>query len=420
MISFKKSQKGQAIVLIALAIVGLLGITALAIDAGNGFADERHAQLAADNAALAGALAKANETSASYAAQLITARNGFDAGTMTLPDQVEIFDGAAGGPFTNCKDVAIDPVDHSDPDDSLAQYVQVKIHSHVNTYFGPIVGINKVAYCVYAIARAEPSKWDSDLMGQAIAAMDCHIKDAITIGNNNEVIVIGGGIFSNSDHMAESLLVKSGESIGFPKPGLTAVGKITAPSDFEQHEGVEQLPCEYPEEALPPAVPDACTASYNTFPPHASDENVNVNVDPVEIKPGVYCISKTFNNPNMTGEDVTFVLLPGAGVSWSGNPDYVHLKAPSDPLNPWNGILIYAPPDNHDDLVFNGSASMEIIGSILAPGADIKMTGTFAGSSVSQWIGRTVEFGGTFEGTITYNDSVEHKYVVPPHVQLTK
>lgn len=49
------SENGQAAVLLALAFVGLLAFTALAIDGGNAFLVRRNAQNAADSAALGGA-----------------------------------------------------------------------------------------------------------------------------------------------------------------------------------------------------------------------------------------------------------------------------------------------------------------------------------------------------------------------------
>ena len=45
------SERGQAIVLIAAAIVALIAITGLAVDGGLAFADRRQAQNAADSAA---------------------------------------------------------------------------------------------------------------------------------------------------------------------------------------------------------------------------------------------------------------------------------------------------------------------------------------------------------------------------------
>jgi Flp pilus assembly protein TadG len=53
------TQRGQALILIALAGIALFGIAGLAIDGSAKFSDRRHAQNAADTAALAGALALA-------------------------------------------------------------------------------------------------------------------------------------------------------------------------------------------------------------------------------------------------------------------------------------------------------------------------------------------------------------------------
>ena len=51
--SVKQNERGQALALIALSVVVLLGFSALAIDGGMIYADRRHAQNAADASALA-------------------------------------------------------------------------------------------------------------------------------------------------------------------------------------------------------------------------------------------------------------------------------------------------------------------------------------------------------------------------------
>src|ERR1044071_2846592 len=59
------NEKGQALVIIALAAVVLIGFAALSIDGSRVFSDRRHAQNAADTAAMAGALTysrKGNDT----------------------------------------------------------------------------------------------------------------------------------------------------------------------------------------------------------------------------------------------------------------------------------------------------------------------------------------------------------------------
>src|SRR6266508_4711635 len=69
-------ERGQALVLVALAAIGLFAVTGLAIDGGAKFSDRRHAQNAADAAALAGALDWGNQS----------ADPGYDAdGNLTSP-----------------------------------------------------------------------------------------------------------------------------------------------------------------------------------------------------------------------------------------------------------------------------------------------------------------------------------------------
>ena len=55
MFTYKKNERGQAIVIIAVVFIVLLGFAGLAIDAGMVYSDRRNAQNAADASSLAGA-----------------------------------------------------------------------------------------------------------------------------------------------------------------------------------------------------------------------------------------------------------------------------------------------------------------------------------------------------------------------------
>ena len=63
------SERGQAMVLIALVIIGLIAITGLAVDGGMAYANRRQAQNAADAAVLAASLAKLRGDNYIYAAE---------------------------------------------------------------------------------------------------------------------------------------------------------------------------------------------------------------------------------------------------------------------------------------------------------------------------------------------------------------
>src|SRR5919205_1238235 len=70
-------ERGQALVIIALAVVGLFGFSALAIDGSRVFSDRRNAQNAADTAALSAALAKIRAEDYVQAAELRAQDNGY-------------------------------------------------------------------------------------------------------------------------------------------------------------------------------------------------------------------------------------------------------------------------------------------------------------------------------------------------------
>ncbi len=112
---YKSSEKGQVLILIAFAMIGLVGFSALAIDGGRTLSDRRHAQNAADNAALAAALAKVRGQNYTTAANARATSNGFDGG-------------AASDIVVNCHPL-------SGPYAGNSEYIQVIITSYVPTTF---------------------------------------------------------------------------------------------------------------------------------------------------------------------------------------------------------------------------------------------------------------------------------------------
>src|ERR1051325_7488787 len=74
-----KNGRGQALVIIALAIVGVAGIAGLVVDGGDVFLDRRNAQNAADSAVLAAALTRVQSGASPQATALASAKkNGYD------------------------------------------------------------------------------------------------------------------------------------------------------------------------------------------------------------------------------------------------------------------------------------------------------------------------------------------------------
>src|SRR5690349_4200517 len=74
----KVSEKGQAIIIIVFAMIGLFGAAALAIDGGRAYMERGKVQSAADAAALSGALARVEQKDWRAYALASALANGYD------------------------------------------------------------------------------------------------------------------------------------------------------------------------------------------------------------------------------------------------------------------------------------------------------------------------------------------------------
>lgn len=116
----QKTEKGQAIVLIVFAIIGLVGMTGLAVDGGRMYAERIQAQNAAENAALAGALALCRGRTIATDALAVAAQNGFD-----------------DNGTNNWVDVEYPPVSGSYI--GLSNYIEVVVRSSVPSTFAQVI-----------------------------------------------------------------------------------------------------------------------------------------------------------------------------------------------------------------------------------------------------------------------------------------
>jgi uncharacterized membrane protein len=157
-----KQQRGQALILIAFAIVGMVGLTALAIDGGNVYSDRRHAQNAADTAALAAGLRMIRGYSDwQVTAQNLAQQNGYAPNSARSTVDVYLCSAVPAG-----KPACVLAPGEQHPE----TYVQVVITSIVNTYFAPVVGIRQVTNQVLAIAHAVPGSVSTWYSGNALVA----------------------------------------------------------------------------------------------------------------------------------------------------------------------------------------------------------------------------------------------------------
>ena len=419
----KRTEQGQAIVLIALSIVVLIAFTGLAIDGGNVFSDRRQAQNAADTAAISSALSLARGATATEwrsKGESIALANGYGSGvTVHL-----------------CSDTSLGscppPYDGSDSDIHPDEYLHVVIISTVDTFFAPVIGVHQLTNRVESIARAKPPA--EMFFGNAMISVCTDGKASFAANGGAATTVTGGGIFVNSDSDDCAFDINGGSgSLEVPSvsvvgeaclgPGETDIGDAgTVPV-----EGVDQLqPPDYTwlDELLACASAplNAYTVSGNTLTPNNSTIRVSNKFPPSGVEnlgPGVYCLYKGFTITNtgavLNGTGVTFVLMDG---NLTLNGGEIRLSAPV--IGNTAGLLFYQPAFNDgssNNMSITGNAVLELSGTIIAPSVEVAVAGTPGMVIDGQIIGCDVSLSGSSGGAINYDD--EKNIDDPPQIELT-
>lgn len=199
-----KVEKGQILYIIAIAMVALLGMSALGIDGSIVFKARRTDQSIADSAALAGAGAAGN---------YIKKYPGFTCGSSTdstaqskarqkAIDTAGLYTSAAGtapvlvnGDISSGNGVVTQCLTDSDG----AAYITVNtvVSSQVNTYFLKMIRKTPINTKVQALAKVTSTTLGSILQGNGLVSLSssgCGIDLTSTV-----VKIDGGGIFDNSN-----------------------------------------------------------------------------------------------------------------------------------------------------------------------------------------------------------------------------
>lgn len=400
-----RTEAGQALVLLALAFVILLGFVGLAIDGGIVYTERRRAQNAADAAALAGALTILNPslapspTSAAFARAL---DNGYD------NNQVD-----------NWVEVHNPPIDGMYAGD--VNYVQVKIRAHVDPVFSQVVFKGRLENRVMAIARARPSVAQPLLDGQALVGLAPHGCSVVWSHGNNTSTIEGSGIFVNSDDPDCAMVANGGNQLDVVGGQIYVVGGW----EVGNNSTVDPLPISgVPQVKTPVIDPPVCDSAgtvdsgTNTATP-GNISALDIQNGDWTLAPGVYCIDNAMrlNGGSITGTGVTFYVKSG-DITWSGNAT-IHLAAPTD--GQWAGMLVYQDPGDTNRATINGGAGSTFTGTIFIPGAEVQVNGTGGADGFhSQIVGYKVDLSGTADMRIIYQP--EENYVIrePGKVDLTE
>lgn len=427
---FKANEKGQALIMIALVAVGLFAFAALAIDGSMAFSDKRHAQNAADTSALTAALTmiRKNDWSAAVEAALVRAdSNGYDNNATTNLVEVYMCDDA------RAKCTAL-PAD-ADPE----QYIEVRITSHVKTYFAQVIGIPEVVNQVDAVGRAVPGFRTSTFGGNALVSLNKDACPAFDYGGGSSTTVTGSGIFINSrcNSGTNQALNSSSNNTSLSVPCYNIVGGRTVrsssliqtgecASNTNNSAAFISNPLDIYQKAnidcgTKTGTYDATTlrpGNYSgAFPPGGQ----------TYMTPGIYCIDagnqgfSLSGGQTLTGSNVLIYMKSG-NVNWTSGG--VRLSAMKG-LNPvYDGLLLYLAPGNCSDVSITGNGDSRYVGTILAPCSLVKLAGGSSTANVNilenQIISDTIQLTGSNTLIINYNAQEQWQPPIPPSIEMNQ
>ncbi|HSL28864.1 MAG TPA: Tad domain-containing protein [Anaerolineales bacterium] len=444
-------EQGQALILIALAAVGLFAIVGLAIDGSAKFSDRRHAQNAADNAALTAALALVNDETSivsgtvqtwQWKALQLADTNGYDRDLVTN----HVWVGRCSDPRDDSTDFPLRydaPVDCG-PYEGRSNYVQVVIKSNVNTYFARVLGITQTSNLVNAVTYA--SKREPIARGDSIVALNPNpsCPGSFIVGGSATINLSGGGMFVNGSgddcvweqqgcNVAVNIIGTNWE--GDPAAITSAGGSIDEDSctedkvnaamseSGEPHDFPPEVP-EEPDECIAPAGhwtndPDfsvngytgltiLAPGRYNEFPPKSGGGNVVY--DHVFMLPGIYCVNDSIKTVDkklwLEGDDVTIYIRPGYKFSYEGGK--IDLSASDD--GPYAGYLMIVASTFEgapEDCKINGNVENSFTGTIFAPYCNVDINGGSEETSYNaQIIAYEVSLSGNSAINFTYDPDV--------------
>lgn len=409
-------ESGQALILIVFAIIGLIGITALAVDGGNVYSDRRHAQNAADTAVLAGGRAMIRGEDWKPAAVIIATENGYD----DSDDSTSSTSAVVNVEAYNCDDV--NPAVNCGTYDGDPEYIQVKITSIVDTYFAPVIGIQQMTNVVQAIAHVIPGDVVPMFDGNAVVGLSPDACPGIQYQGNAETRITGGGIYVNSGCDPAFDNESTAPQLSAPRlctVGSYDVGDVNIP---DLNSGCDSLG--FPPENMQMPNPTCGSMTATQTGSNMSPGNYSGNFPPAGVtwlESGVYCIDGNFRlnaGDVLTGSNV--VIVVNGDVDWAGGAQ-VNLSAPES--GPYDGLLLYVPlgtPIDHT-VTLNGNANSTFTGTILAPSSHCKLNGSGGMDEVyGQVICNTLLLDGNANITIYYNDQQNWNTQEYPVLELAK
>ncbi len=381
----KKHEKGQIIIILVLAFVGLLGFVAVAVDGGMIYSDRRFDQNAADSSALAGAgvaAQKLENDGVNYVNFTCTSTDVQNAITTAITKAKER---ALANNFTISETldtqhgVTVNCVDDewNGAYDEKYLDVTVMISSDVKTGFAHLFYKGPIRNSVEAVVRIRPR--NSLTYGYAIAAMR-ETCDGLEFDGNNDVTIFNGGVYSAGCFLTNgSVNVVADADFGNNYTSYLYINGSGYVSPNPQKLTAKLPPFDVP-------IPDCASLTWrgdvskpektNPILPGRYGSITIGNNDFLSMKPGLYCIN---GGIKMTGGDIegigVTIYLTGGDIAINGGT--VDLEAPTSANPPAIlGMVIYVAPGHTGAVDMAGNGDSFYMGTVYAPNGSVEVGGT--------------------------------------------
>lgn len=420
----KASEKGQALILITLAAIGLFAFAALAIDGSRVYSEKRHAQNAADAAALAGALEYTRNNSVSDSgistkAQSRATSNGYD-DDITSNDVTVSIVAIPSGVSSPC------------PGKTAGKDITVTIKAYVDTTFARVIGRDQVTTAVTATSRACGFYFEPLFLGDAVVGLDDN-KDPRYCGidsGTGDWVVKGGGVRSNGCATAKKDFELDDDAC------LTTTGVAADPSEFPGEclqTTTKPISTTYVDKVMPknPCTGTITSGRYAGGGKVASGGQLTFSND-------VFCLDQidyfdseeiVLNNATLYVMDMSFDLkFPGNDGGFSGTATQAGTYAGSEEYDGFFMVIarnIASPCTSFQHgpqtMVLRGNVGDDLTGTIFAPSSCIDLRGTSDGNAMkSQVIAWKVTSNGDATLTVDYDVEDNHQDPVYPTISVLK
>ncbi len=382
----KKHEKGQIIIILVLAFVGLLGFVAVAVDGGMIYSDRRYDQNAADASALAGAGVAAQKMEndgvnyVNFSCTSTDVQNAMDVAVMKTKERAlannfildETLD-SQHGVVVNCVDD-----EWNGAYDEKYLDVTVMISSEVKTGFAHLFYKGPIRNTVEAVVRIRPRT--SLTFGYAIAAIrkEC---DGLEFDGSNDVTIFNGGVYSAGCFLTNggvNVIADADFGNNYTSDLIINGSGYVSPYPQKLTEQLPSFSVPTPNCAALPWRGNITKPEKNTPIAPGRYGSITIgNNDFLSMQKGLYCIN---DGIKMTGGDIegigVTIYLTGGDIELTGGT--VDLEAPTSTDVPYAilGMLIYVAPGYAGSVDMAGNGDSFYMGTVYAPDGSVEVGGT--------------------------------------------